>query len=87
MTNSHDVEADIADEVSKIPLKEVLQKAKQSEDRDVAYIMAMQLNCMYEANRALRMSALLTEQDVTTCFRIMDYMIRERAPRTRQTTQ
>ena len=84
MSNHNDVESDIADEVGKIPLKEVLQKAKQSEDRDVAYIMAMQLNCMYEANRALRMSAVLTEQDVTTCFRIMDYMIRERAPGTRR---
>ena len=79
MTNSHDA-ADFTDDPTKIPLKEVLQKAKQSEDRDVAYIMAMQLNCMYEANRTLRTSALLTEQDVTTCFRVMDYMVRERSP-------
>jgi hypothetical protein len=79
MSNTNDVESAIADEVTKIPLREVLQKAKQSEDRDIAYVMAMMLNTMYEANRTLRMNPLLTEQDVTTCFRVMDYMIRDRA--------
>jgi hypothetical protein len=82
ITDGAEIEDALANEVrdrhAQIPLAEVLQKTKQAEDADVAYLMACQLNVMYEANTRLRGRAGLTASDTQACFRMMDYMIRER---------
>lgn len=78
------IEADIADQVeTQYPtsIGDVIKLAKNSEDADVAYIMAYQLNVMYEANVRFRGKPSLVTEDVQALMRMMDYLLRQRQAR------
>jgi hypothetical protein len=62
-------------------IADVARLAKNSEDADVAYIMAYQLNVMYESNSRFRGKAALLTEDVQMMMRMMDYMLRQRQQR------
>lgn len=77
-----DIESDIAEHVSAdypTSIGDVVRLAKDSEDADVAYIMAYQLNVMYEANVRFRGKAALMTEDVQMTMRMMDHMLRQRS--------
>jgi hypothetical protein len=78
------IESDIADQVAAdypTSIGDVIKMAKNSEDADVAYIMAYQLNVMYEANARFRSKPALVTEDVQALMRMMDYMLRQRQAR------
>ncbi len=79
-----DIETDITatvDQQYPTTIGDVIKLAKNSEDADVAYIMAYQLNVMYEANARFRSKPALVTEDVQALMRMMDYMLRQRQPR------
>lgn len=77
-----EIEREIAEAIQgSTSIGDVVQMAKNSEDADVAYIMAYQLNVMYEANVRFRSKAALVTEDVQALMRMMDYMLRQRQVR------
>ncbi len=79
-----DVESDIAAQIASdypTSIGDVVKLAKNSEDADVAYVMAYQLNVMYEANSRFRGKPSLVTEDVQALMRMMDYMLRQRQVR------
>jgi hypothetical protein len=84
MSDTAHVEDEIAEHVTAAyptSIGDVVRLAKNSEDQDVAYIMAYQLNVMYEANIRFRGKAALLTEDVQMMMRMADYMLRQRQAR------